>query len=84
MRSRVVNMTIPTDLIEQIDAAAAAEGRTRSELVREAARRYIKERRPRRKSGSRLLSRLAALVSDGPRVAASDLDGILYARRRRK
>ena len=84
MRSRVVNMTIPTELIEQIDAAAAAEGRTRSELVREAARRYVKARRPRRKSGSRLLSRLAALVSDGPSVAASDVDGILYARRRRK
>ena len=84
MRSRVVNMTIPGDLIEQIDAVAAAEGRTRSELVREAARRYVTERHPRRKNGSRLLSRLAALASDGSRVAASDVDGILYARRRRK
>ena len=84
MRSRVVNMTIPTDLIEQIDAVAEAEGRTRSELVREAARRYVEERHPRQKSGSRLLSRLAAVASQGRKVGASDLDGLLYARRRRK
>ena len=84
MRSRVVNMTIPGDLIEQIDAVASAEGRTRSELVREAARQYVTKRHPRRLSGSRLLSRLAALVSDGSRVASSDVDGVLYTRRRRK
>lgn len=82
MRSRVVNMTIPADLIRQIDEVARAEGRTRSELVREAARRYVAERHLQKDTTSRLLSRLASLASAGPKAEATDLDVILYGKRR--
>jgi CopG family transcriptional regulator/antitoxin EndoAI len=44
MTSKVINISIPTDLLRQIDEAACAESRTRSELLREAARRYIAAR----------------------------------------
>lgn len=71
-------MTIPESLIREADKIARAEGRTRSELFREAVRRYIAESQPRRKNASPLLSRLAALAREGPDVKASDIDSIIY------
>jgi len=82
MSSRLVNVLVPDELIGEIDEVAAAEGRTRSELLREAARRYIAERKPNRKNASLLLSRLAALAVRGPNVSAQQLDAILYGKRR--
>lgn len=80
MASRIINMTISEDLISVVDEVAEEEGRTRSELFREAVRRYVEKRRSRKKDGSRLLSRLAALAVDGPNLSARNLDEILYAR----
>lgn len=80
MASRIINMTVPENLLRQIDRVAAAEGRTRSELFREAARRYIEERRrPRpRRNSSGLLSRLAASAEKGPNISAADIDRLIY------
>lgn len=39
---RTVTISLPPDLAAQIDAVAAAEGRSRSELFREAARQYLR------------------------------------------
>ena len=79
MASRIINMTIPEELVRRMDQVAKEEGRTRSELVREATRRYIEQRQPTpRKDGSRLLSRLRALATKGPALSAQDLDGFLY------
>lgn len=39
---RTVTISLPPELAAQVDAAAAAEGRTRSELFREAARQYLR------------------------------------------
>jgi metal-responsive CopG/Arc/MetJ family transcriptional regulator len=41
VRSKVINITLPEDLLEEIDEAAAEERRTRSEYLREAARLYM-------------------------------------------
>lgn len=41
--SRKVLFTLPEELLSQIDALADAEHRSRSELIREATRRYIAE-----------------------------------------
>ena len=46
MTSRVVNLTLPAGLLEEIDRAARAEHRTRSELIREAIRRYLRAAAP--------------------------------------
>lgn len=40
-----VNISFRKDLLEQIDSIAAEESRSRSELIREAARMYIQRRR---------------------------------------
>ena len=79
MSSRIINMTVAEELIREIDEVAKAEGRTRSELFREAARRYVEDRRrPRTKDSSRLLSRLAALAEKGQKITAAEIDSVLY------
>ena len=37
-----MTISLPPELAAEVDAAAAAEGRTRSELFREAARQYLR------------------------------------------
>jgi CopG family transcriptional regulator/antitoxin EndoAI len=44
MKSSTVNISLNDDLLEQIDAVARQESRSRSELIREAARAYIDRR----------------------------------------
>ena len=41
MASLRINITVPSQLLAQIDAAAKAEQRSRSGLLREAARQYL-------------------------------------------
>lgn len=41
MASRVINISLPEELLREIERVAKRERRTRSEFFREAARRYI-------------------------------------------
>lgn len=41
MRTATINLSLPQGLLKQIDEEAKAELRTRSELLREAARAYL-------------------------------------------
>ena len=43
--TRVLSLSLPPDLVREAERVAKQEGRTRSELFREALRRYIEERR---------------------------------------
>ena len=45
MKTGTVNISFQQDLLKQIDDVAAEESRTRSELVREAARMYIESKK---------------------------------------
>ncbi len=45
MVSKVINISLPEALLREIDEAAAAEHRSRSEFLRESARRAIRDRR---------------------------------------
>jgi CopG family transcriptional regulator/antitoxin EndoAI len=58
MKSSTVNISFNDDLLAQIDAVARQESRSRSELIREAARAYIDRR-----------NRWAKLFALGDRVA---------------
>ena len=84
MAARIINMTIPEELIKVVDEVAHSEGRTRSEFFREAVRRYVENRRLKKKDASQLLSRLARLAVKGPNLSASELDKLLYGERRIK
>jgi metal-responsive CopG/Arc/MetJ family transcriptional regulator len=75
-------MTISEELIRAADEVASAEGRTRSELFREAVRRYVERRRLGKKDSSDLLSRLARLAAKGPNLSAADLDSAIYTKKR--
>lgn len=44
MKSNTVNISFKKDLLEKIDQVAKEESRTRSELIREAARTYIEKK----------------------------------------
>lgn len=44
MATKVINISLPQELLAEIDRLARKEGRTRSELFREAARRYLEAR----------------------------------------
>ncbi len=43
MPSKIINISLPEDLLREIDQLAKQERRTRSELFREAVRGYLKE-----------------------------------------
>ena len=45
MALATVNISFNTEILQQIDALAKSEARTRSELIREAARAYIEQKR---------------------------------------
>lgn len=42
MVSTVISISLPRELLEEIDESAAVEHRTRSELLSDAARRYLR------------------------------------------
>jgi metal-responsive CopG/Arc/MetJ family transcriptional regulator len=43
MPSKVINISLPEELLKEVDQLARLEKRTRSELFREAVRRYIQQ-----------------------------------------
>lgn len=43
--TRILSLSLPPDLVREAERIAKQEGRTKSELFREALRRYIEERR---------------------------------------
>ena len=45
MRTNTVNVAFKDDLLKQIDALAREESRSRSELIREAARLYVERKK---------------------------------------
>jgi len=70
MGAKVINISLPDDLLREIDAYAREEHRTRSELFREAARQYIEGRRWRRlrEIGSRTARDLGLSEEDVERI----------------
>lgn len=48
MRTQLINFTIPEELLWQVDKIAKRQARSRSEILREAARRLIRDEKQRR------------------------------------
>jgi Arc/MetJ-type ribon-helix-helix transcriptional regulator len=61
MRSVAVHITIPEELLKEVDKQAAREHRNRSEILREAIRLYLEERRRKALEERRLQRLLRAL-----------------------
>lgn len=43
MATQIINISLPSDLLKSADKLAKKESRTRSELIREALRAYVRE-----------------------------------------
>ena len=74
MGAKVINISLPDDLLREVDDYAREEHRTRSELFREAVRQYIESRRWRRlrESGSRTGLELGLSEEDIKRIIGED------------
>jgi metal-responsive CopG/Arc/MetJ family transcriptional regulator len=74
MGTRVINISIPAELLDEVSAAARAERRTRSEFFREAARSYMESRRWRaiREAGAAAAVRSAVSEADLEHLVAAD------------
>ena len=50
MQTQLINFTIPKKLLQQVDLLAKKDLRSRSELLREAVRRFLKEEKQRKEN----------------------------------
>jgi metal-responsive CopG/Arc/MetJ family transcriptional regulator len=79
MKSSTVNISFSDDLLRKIDQVAREESRSRSELIREAARGYIE-----RKRRWKQIFEFAKMNAAGKRIAESDIEAEIAAYRREK
>lgn len=61
MKSVAIHITIPEELLREVDKQAEREQRNRSEILREAVRRYLEEQRRKALEEQRLQRLLRAL-----------------------
>jgi CopG family transcriptional regulator/antitoxin EndoAI len=68
--TRIVSLSLPPDLVREAERVAKQEGRTKSELFREALRRYVEERRWRalQRYGASRVQRLGITEADVERA----------------
>lgn len=80
MASKVINISIPEELLDAADRAAKAESRSRSELIREALRRYLDDAQWRRwqREAGRLAEAAGIRTEEDVVRAVHDLRGVPY------
>jgi CopG family transcriptional regulator/antitoxin EndoAI len=68
--SKILSLSLPPGLLREAERAAQKEGRTKSELFREALRRYLLEEKVRRlqRYGARQAQKLGIKASDVQRI----------------
>ena len=83
--SRILSLSIPPGLLRQAERIAKEEGRTKSELFREALRRYVEERRWRalQRYGADQLRRLGLTAANLDRAVEESRRSSARAARRR-
>jgi CopG family transcriptional regulator/antitoxin EndoAI len=73
--TRVLSLSLPPDLFRAAERAAKKEGRTRSELFREALRRYLQEKEWRE------LRRYGAIRAQRLGIREADVDRLIQEHR---
>ena len=83
--TKILSLSIPPELLRQAERIAKAEGRSKSELFREALRRYVEERRWRtlQRYGAAQMRRLGLTEADLDRVVEQSRRAPSRATRRR-
>jgi metal-responsive CopG/Arc/MetJ family transcriptional regulator len=82
-------ISFPDEFLQQVDALAEAEQRTRSELVREALRQYIDARRNAVRPGDRpqvraAVDALTLVAQTSPGTGEDSTEDVRYLRDRRR
>lgn len=75
--SKILSLSIPPTLLREAERLAKKEGRTKSELFREALRRYLQERQwaELRRYGSQQVRQLGLKETDVERLVAEHRKG---------
>lgn len=73
MQTQLINFVIPQKLLNQVDILAKEDARSRSELLREAIRLYLKEQKQ-RKDDFKLIEKSAARINLSENKAFSLVD----------
>lgn len=75
--SKILSLSIPPTLLREAECLAKKEGRTKSELFREALRRYLQERQwaELRRYGSQQVRQLGLKETDVERLVAEHRKG---------
>lgn len=83
--TKILSLSIPPELLRQAERIAKEEGRTKSELFREALRRYVEERRWRalQRYGATQIRRLRLTEADVERAVDETRRPAQRASRRR-
>ena len=70
--SKILSLSLPSTMLREAERLAKKEGRTKSELFREALRRYLQERRwaELRRYGTRQVRKLELKETDVERLVA--------------
>ncbi len=79
MKTNTINISFRSDLLSKIDNAAQEESRSRSELIREAARMYIE-----RKSRWRSIFSLGDAATASQGLSSDDVEKEITSHRRSK
>ena len=72
-RTKILSLSLPPELLREAERVAKKEGRTKSELFREALRRYIQERRwaELRRYGAQRVRKLGIKETEVERIIAA-------------
>ncbi len=73
--SKILSVSLPPDLLKAAERTAKKEGRTKSELFREALRRYLQEREWRE------LRRYGAVRAQRLGIREADVDRLIHEHR---
>ena len=76
--SRILSVSVPDDLIEEVEAVASAQGKTKSDLVREALRRHVELER------FRALQRFGRAQAERRGIGPEDVEALVDEMRRER
>ncbi len=69
--AKILSVSVPDELLDETESTAAAQGRTKSELVREALRSHLKLQR------MRALQEIAGSRAERLGVGPEDVEGVI-------
>lgn len=74
--TKILSLSLPPELLREAERVAKKEGRTKSELFREALRRYVQEQRWRE------LQRYGAKQARKLRIKETEVERVIHAHRK--